>query len=170
VAELVERLQSWEAATRETAAALQAERQEAGAQAKMLESPAAIAEYIDFFLGFFSRAVDEVARVTAELAEGPRQDHVDSLRQLASNAAVEGRRCGVFRDKWINRTLPYEQVRPMLNRVSNLSRDRLAAHRDLGAAADGLLQIIGPPAHPPAPGEALDRRALFNRILKRDGR
>lgn len=169
-AEVAERLRAWQAETVETAGALLAERDEAEAQAKLLESPTAILEYIDFFLGFLSRAADEVARTAAEVAEEPRQEHIDTLRQLASNAAVEARRCGQFRDKWINRTLPYEQVRPMLNRISTLSRDRLAAHRELHAAADALLQICGPPVPPPAPGDPIDRRALFNRILRRDSR
>lgn len=170
VTDIIQRLDAWQAATAETSSALQAERVEAEAQFHRLESPNAILEYIDFFHGFFADAVEQVVRVSAELAQSPRPEHADTLRQLASNAALEGRRCGIFRDKWINRTLPHEQVRPMLNRISTLSRDRLAAHRDLNAAADALLQIIGPPAPPPAPGDSMDRRALFNRILGREGR
>ena len=38
------------------------------------------------------------------------------------------------------------------------------------AAADALMQVLGPPAPPPAPGEPTDRRALFNRLLRRDNR
>ncbi len=170
VPDVVERLRQWQTATGEAIAALRAERQEAEAQSNRLESPQAVLEYVDFFLERFTGAVADVGRIAGELAAGPRQEHIDALRQLASNAAVEQRRCVTFRDKWINRTLPYEQVRPMLNRMSTLSRDRLSAHRELNAAADSLPQIIGPPAPPPAPGDALDRRALFNRFLRRDGR
>lgn len=170
VAEVVGRLAQWQAATQDVVAALEAERRETESHANRLESPSAILEHIDFFVGVFGRAIAEVDQIAQELPAGVRQEHVDALRQLASNAAVEQRRSVVFRDKWINRTLPYEQVRPMLNRISTLSRDRLNAFRELNGVADTLLQSVGAPPPPPAPGDPMDRRALFNRFLRRDGR
>jgi hypothetical protein len=170
VADIARRLGQWQAATLDLAAVLGADRREVETQSNRLESPVAILAYVDFFLDAFARAAAEVGRVAGELASGPRQEHVDALRQLASNAAVEQRRCGIFRDKWINRTLPYEQVRPLLNHISTITRDWIAAHRELHAAADGLLQTFGPPSPPPTPGDAMDRRALFNRLLRRDER
>ena len=117
---------------------------------------------IDFFLDLLARTSQDLDRLTAELPEGPRREHVDLLRQLASNAAAEQRRCVIFRDKWINRPLPYEQMRPLLNQLSVDTRDQLTAYRSLNAVADVLQSTIG---SEPKPGDSdkLDRRALFTR-------
>ena len=82
--------------------------------------------------------------------------------QVASNAAVEQRRCLQFRDKWINRPLPYEDVRPMLTDIVNTAAHRLIDYRDVNPIADdleALARLIRP-----APKEEtgpLDRRQLF---------
>jgi hypothetical protein len=133
-----------------------------------LEHPPAIADYITFFEDFFGRAAAELDRIAGELPAGMRQGHVDALRQLANNAAAEGRRCVQFRDKWINRPLPYEVVRPMLNQLSIDTRDQLLELRDLTKAAEALKSLAGPGGPPPDPPESLGRRELFNRILGRE--
>lgn len=166
---VIEQLGQWRAATIDVVAALAADRQDAEGMSSRLESPKAVYEYIDFFVDAFTSAIAEVEGLAAELAQGPRQAHVDALRQLASNAAVEQRRCGQFRDKWINRPLPYEQVRPLLNHISTTTRDHLHAHRDLQGAAERLQPLLGAVQPPPAPGEVMDRRALFNRMFRRTG-
>jgi hypothetical protein len=94
---------------------------------------------------------------------------VDALRQLAGAAAAEQRRCGLFRDKWINRPLPYEQVRPLLTGVSNRTRDQLADFRHLTEAARRLESLGDLAPRPPVPDDGkLDRRALFNKLVRRD--
>jgi hypothetical protein len=153
---------------RERIDALSAYRERAEAHQQQLESPRAVSEYIAFFADFFERAAGELDRVAEELPAGLRQSHVDALRQLASNAAAEGRRCVQFRDKWINRPLPYEAVRPLLNQLSIDTRDQLAELRELTKTADQLKTLAGPEGPPPDPPDALGRRELFNRILGRD--
>ena len=148
--------------TDETLELLQASRQRVEDNSKQLESPKAVLEYIDFFVDLLRRAAADIDRVAAELADGLRPDHVDVLRQLASNGAVEQRRCVMFRDKWINRPLPYEQVRPLLNQISVDSRDQLTAYRSLNQVAERLQEMMGAAPKPPD-SDKLDRRALFTR-------
>jgi hypothetical protein len=140
---------------------LQASRGKVEEGSRQLESPKAVFEYIDFFLDLLARMSQDLDRVIAELPEGATREHVDSLRQLASNAAAEQRRCVIFRDKWINRPLPYEQVRALLNQISVDTRDQLTAYRNLNAAADVLQSTMGEPK--PVDSDKLDRRALFTR-------
>ena len=68
----------------------------------------------------------------------------------------------MFRDKWINKPLPYEEMRRLLNKISVDSRDQLTAYGSLNAVADRLEHLVGPPPRPPDEGK-LDRRALFTR-------
>lgn len=146
----------------DTVELLRASRQKIEEQAKMLESPKAVLEYIDFFVELFSRAASELERVAAEIPGGPSRAHVDELRQMASNSAAEQRRCLMFRDKWINKPLPYEEMRRLLNQISVDSRDQLTAYRHLNTVADRLEPLAGPPPKPVDEGK-LDRRALFTR-------
>jgi hypothetical protein len=161
-------LRVWQSDARERVDALKDYQRQVDEQSARLESPRAIAEYIAFFSDFFARAADELQRIEGELLAGLQQAHLDALRQWASNAAVESRRCVTFRDKWINRPLPYEQVRPLLNQISIDTRDQLADFRELRTAADKLAALAGPgQVKPPAP-ETLDRRAMFNRFFGRE--
>lgn len=148
--------------TVETIELLRACRQQVENQASLLESPKAVLEYIDFFVDLFSRASGELDHVADELPHNLLRTHLDTLRQLASNGSVEQRRCLMFRDKWINKPLPYEEMRRLLNQISVDSRDQLAAYRTLNTAADHLEELVGPPPRPPDEGK-LDRRALFTR-------
>jgi hypothetical protein len=152
-----------EGATR-AAAALRDLRTQAEASAKQLENPNAAREYIDFFAEFFDRAAAELEQIAGQLADGLQPAHVDALRQIASNSAAEQRRTGIFRDKWINRPLPYETVRPMLTAISNTSRDEIAALRTLADTAAAIEPSIGQADEGDSKG--LDRRQLFARLFR----
>jgi hypothetical protein len=163
IEDVLAHLQRWRPESESAVESLMACRREVEAGSRQFESPQAAFEYIDFFVGFVERAAADIELVVGELPRGVKATHVDTLRQIASNAAAEQRRCLMFRDKWINRPLPYEQVRPLLNRISNETRDQLAAYRDLALAASRLAAVVG--TLPPAPAKTLGRRALFNRLF-----
>lgn len=162
-----EHLGLWKSDTLETLASLQGCRQRVEEQAKQLENPRAALEFIDFFADLFARAARELDRLASDLAEGPRRAHLDALRQLASNAAAEQRRCLIFTDKWLNKPLPYEQLRPLLNQISTGTREQLADYRELSTAAARLEALVGPEPGREADGRPLDRRALFTRWFGR---
>jgi hypothetical protein len=164
--QVLDRLRACRAGTLASVQALTALGVEAAAQEKHLESPAGVREYLAYFLDLFGRIVVDLDRVVAEMARAPKRRHVEEIRQIASNAGADSRRCLQFRDKWINRPLPYEQVRPMLSAISNTSRDQLAAYRELFALADRLHVIAG--LDQPDRNRAIGRRALFERLIGRD--
>ena len=75
----------------------------------------------------------------------------------------------MFRDKCINRPLPHERMRPLLNEISVTTRDQLTAFRDLTGIAAKLEEQLQ--SAPPAPDEgqkSFDRRALFTKFFNRD--
>jgi hypothetical protein len=164
--DVVEQLQRSRSETLETMEVLRSSRQQIEEHANKLEGPRAALEYIDFFLEFFTAAAANLERISAELPRGLTGAHLDLLRQIASNASIEQRRCLVFRDKWINKPLPDERMRPLLNQLSTDSRDQLAAYRGLNNAAVTLQALAGLDERP-ADGRKLDRRALFTRWFGR---
>ena len=145
-------------------------REQVETDASALENPRAVFEYIDFFNGLVSRTISECERIAAGLRQAVSQADVDAMRQIASNAAAEQRRCLMFRDKCINRPLPDERMRPLLNEISVTTRDQLTAFRDLTTVAAKLEEQMKPAA-PPAQEEdrkAFDRRSLFTKFFNKD--
>jgi len=162
-------LREWRADTLGTIDALRSLRQQADDASRQLENPTAVAQYIDFFVDLFTRAAADLERVAEGLVQNGAPGDLDALRQIASNAAVEQRRCLMFRDKWINRPLPFEQVRPLLNEISTTTRDQLADYRELSEAVARLQALAGPAAPPDAEHriESRSRRELFTRWFGR---
>lgn len=164
-------LRQWVSDTQRTRDLLAALRQQVEQVSRQLENPKAAFEYIDFFDGFFARALDELNGVIAAVPAGFTPAHKDGLRQLASNAAAELRRTVVFRDKWINKPLPYETVRPMLSQLAGDVRDQLNDYREMTIAGNVLADLqapsVPPPAEPREPKtEGLGRRELFSRLVR----
>ena len=167
VDDILEHLRAWVASTRDTIESLRVARQGVEENAGQFEGPDAALEYIAFFEEAFSCTAADLERVVAEVPHGVGRAHVDTLRQIASNAAAEQRRCLLFRDKWISRPLPYEQIRPLLNRIAEDTRDQLGDYGELRNAAARLDELVGPEARPRDEGRTLDRRALFTRWFGR---
>jgi hypothetical protein len=139
---------------------------EAGATA--LENPAAVLEYLDFFADFVANAGDECARIARELGGAPARAHAQTLEQIAAQSAAEQRRCLLFRDKWINKPLPDERMRPLLNEISVITRDQLTAFRDLQDLAARIDEIARTPGSTaPEAKKRLHRRELLTRLFKR---
>jgi hypothetical protein len=163
------RLEHWRDHARAGVGDFVALRQRTEESSRRLESPPGVVQFIDFFAMFFGDAAEVFERVRSEVEQGPQQVHAEALRQVASNASLEQRRCLQFRDKWINRPLPYEDVRPLLTEIVNAAADRLAEYREITPTADeleSLVRLIQPPP-PPGDGRPLDRRQLFTKWFGR---
>ncbi len=131
-----------------------------------LENPQAVLDYVDFFIPSFEEVVAACDTLSGEIVVKVQRRHIDLLRQIAANCRVEQRRCLVFRDKCINRPLPHESMRPLLNDLSVTTRDQLTAFYDLNNAAAKLEWIINTMAPEPEPKRVMGRRQLFTNIFK----
>lgn len=165
---VVAHVRQWQADTDATRATMQTLRLQVEASSRQLENPKAALEYLDFFDGFFSRASEELCAMATALPGGFAPAHADALRQLASNAATESRRTVVFRDKCVNKPLPYEQARPMLTQIANDVRDQLQDYREMMQAAARLTALNPPPPPPPSEltPDGLGRRELFAKLVR----
>jgi hypothetical protein len=145
---------------------LRAQRVRVVEESAKFENPQAVLEYVDFFIPAIEEVVAECDRLAGEIVVRVRRAHIDILRQIAANCRVEQRRCLVFRDKCINRPLPHESMRPLLNDISVTTRDQLTAFYDLDNAAARLERIINSTDPEPEPERTLGRRQLFTRLFK----
>jgi hypothetical protein len=161
---ILDHLRAWKADTVGTSESLRALRHRVGEHARQLENPEAAGEYIDVFVHLFDRVAADFDRLLTELPQCVRRSHLDTLRQIASNAAADRHRCLMFRDKWINRPLPYEQMRSLLSQIATETQDQLEDYRELSTAAARLEAFAGAETRRSRDaGRALDRRALFTR-------
>lgn len=140
------------------------------ADSSALENPKAVLEHLDFFAGLVTGAAGECARIAQELDRAPVPAHSAALRQIARNCALEQRRCLLFRDKWINKPLPHERMRPLLNEISVATRDQLTAFRDLDDIAARLDEALQADGSPVEEKKGVDRRELLTRLFRRQDR
>jgi hypothetical protein len=169
VEDITAQLRLWRSDTAATEARLTALRQRVEEGSRQLESPNAAYEYLDFFCGMLHHFGSEFDRVASDLQSGGAQpEHADALRQIASNSAAEQRRSVGFRDKWINKPLPYEQMRELLTQIATAVQDQIADYRDLTLAATRLTELTGEPS-PREEERGFDRRALFTRLIRPEG-
>lgn len=166
VHDVIEQLGHRKADALHTLEMLRAHRARVDGDQAFLENPQTVRDYVDYFIGAIEEVVAAIDRISSELPQRVRRDHVDLLRQIASNCRVEQRRCLVFRDKCINRPLPHEKMRPLLNDISVTTRDQLTAFGDLNSAASSLEQVVSSTEPPPDPRLTLNRRSLFTRFFK----
>ena len=162
----IEQLGRWRTDARSTLDVLAGYRTQIDGHAQALENPQAVLAYLDAFADIIGRASSDCERLGAELVQGVGRAHVETLRAMAAAGAAEQPRCLVFRDKWINKPLRQEGMRPLLNDISVTTRDQLTAFRELDAVAAMLDDLIGPEAPPQDEKKGFDRRALFTRLFK----
>jgi hypothetical protein len=163
---VIERLGLWRNDAVATLELLNGYRQQVEQHRAQLENPQAVSEYLAFFVDMAGSAVAACERIAGELSGGIERRHIDSLREVASRGAAEQRRCLQFRDKCINKPLPHESMRPLLNDLSIATRDQLTALGDLGATADRLETLITKAPEATDSARSFDRRALFTRLFK----
>ena len=166
VHDVIEQLGLRKADAMNTLEILRAHRDRVESEQSLLENPAAVFAYLDFFIPAIEDVVAECHRIASELPRQAKRAHIDVLRQISANCRVEQRRCLTFRDKCINRPLPHETMRPLLNDISVTTRDQLTAFYDFDNAAARLERILGTTQPEPDPERTLGRRQLFTRIFK----
>ncbi len=164
--DVVEQLAARKADAVHTLETLRAHRAKVVEESAKFENPKAILDYVDFFIPAFEEVVVACDTLSDQIVVKVQRAHIDLLRQIAANCRVEQRRCLVFRDKCINRPLPHETMRPLLNDISVTTRDQLTAFYDLNNAAAKLEQIINTMEPEPEPKRVMGRRQLFSNLVK----
>ena len=179
---LATHFRQWRADLLGTVERLHTLRRGAEEKSSKLENPKAAVEYVEFFADWFGRVVADLDQLLTELPGGFTEAHADLLRQIASNASAEQRRTVMFRDKWVNKPLPYDEMRPLLTQLAGDVRDQLNDLKEMTLAAARVGDLIAPPSLPEPAGpiesgegesgherRAFDRRALFKRIVRPEG-
>lgn len=170
MADLVKQLDAWQSGSRAAASSLRLLRVEVEARERLLEGPQAALDFIDRFVHLFEQVGADLSLVRDAVPGGVQPEQGELLRRIAACTADEQSRVVAFRDKWINKPLPDEAVRPLLTTIATAVGNQLADYRALMLAASRLAA----PSQAPAPTReapsderpGFDRRALFGRWLR----
>lgn len=135
-------LREWMENTDKTINDLRRYRESAENQSSLLKNSKQIISYIDYFIDLFSRYRSDLERLVDETKESVSAAHVEIISQLYKSSTVEEQTTIQFRDDWVYRSLPHEEIRPLLDDVYRDTRDRLIDFRDLSNLAPRLKTFI----------------------------
>lgn len=182
--EIIIQLNDERARAAAAAGTLRALRDQVAGDQRLFEHPNAVLEHLDFFIDLFDRGARSLGRLVEDgLPQGVTRAQVDALEELAATSATAQRRQVHFRGKWINKPLPHEQVRPLLNVISVTIHEQVDGFRELAGAASELESMLPVDEQRPATRDTaprhhhdereekergFDRRALFTRLFKPD--
>jgi hypothetical protein len=170
---VLDHLRGWHRDTLATVERLRGHRTSVEANQRQLEGPQAAVQFIEGIVDVLGGCAADFERTIAEIAAGVSASHAVTLKGLATRAANEESRCLRFRDKWLNKPLPYEAMRPLLSAIATDARDQLVDYRAVKHAVaqiETLVRLTQPADEPASSDDArvFDRRALFTRFLPRE--
>ncbi len=141
-------LREWEKLTRDTIGQLEKYRAAAKAKAALLESHREVISYINFFIDLFSRYLSDIQRLLQELPSGATEAHVEIVRQLYLSSKNEDRVAIQFKNDWVHKALPHEEMRPLLDNIYGYTRNVLVNYSDLSNLVPRLKTFIGGQKNP----------------------
>ena len=136
--DICDHLREWHAYTQDAISALEKCGVEVDKNAHLLQNPREIRRYIAFFLDLFWRYLGDLERLLRELPSGVRQRHVEMVMQIYRSSELEQDHCIKFKNDFIEKSLPDEEVRLLLDEIYKESRQQLIDFADFSNLAPRL--------------------------------
>lgn len=136
-------LQEWEKVTNNTISQLEKYRAIVNSKSELLENSREVLAYINFFTNLFSRYLSDIQRLVREVPSGVTEAHIEMVSQLYRSSEIEDHVAVRFKNKWIEKLLPHEEMRPLLDDVYAETRGMLIDYKDLCNLAPRLKTFVG---------------------------
>lgn len=146
--DIIQHLRDWERATKETIVLLQEYRVTANNKAELLENSTEIISYLSFFISLFSRYLSDLQRLLQEVPLGITEAHVEVVNQLYRSSKNEDSITVNFKNDWVYKSLPHEEMRALLDSIYAETRNLLIDYRDLSNIVPRLKTFIGVRSRP----------------------
>lgn len=144
--DIVRHLGDWANSTRDTIDRLKGYRRRTTESAALLENPIEVLGYLDFFIDLFGRYLADIERLLIEIPSGVTEAHLQIVDQIYRSVKREDDGTVQFKNDWVYKTLPHEEMRPLLDNIYGETRNMLVDYRDLSNLVPRLKTFVG--AHP----------------------
>ena len=141
--DIVAHLRDWRDNTAMTIEFLEGQIPLSEGQVKLLENPRAVTSYVTYFVDLFKRYLADLERLVNEVPTGVQEKHIVILSQLFKSSEAEDRHCVQFRNEFVYKSLPHEEMRPFLDRLYGEVGDQLVDYQDLSNLVSRLRTFIG---------------------------
>jgi hypothetical protein len=145
MADIIRHLKDWRDNTRKTHDALVKLQKQAEQNKGKLENADAVIAYCEHFIDIFDRYAGDFDRLIDELPKGVRTRHLEILGQLFDNSREQSRASIDFKNDWVYKGLPHEDMRPMLDSIYEESRSMMDDYLDLGNLHRRLKTFVDDP-------------------------
>jgi len=149
--DILEHFREWLARTTRMIERLKSYREKVNAQEALFENPREVVQFIDFFIDLFTRYSGDLQRLVSEMPEAITQAHIEIIEQLYSSSKHEERYTITFKQDWVHKSLPHEEVRPLLGDIYGKTRDLLIDYRDMSNLVPRLRVFLATEHHAPPP-------------------
>jgi len=113
----------------------------------LIENPREVSSFIEFFLNLFSRYRSDLQTLVDELPEGAVEAHIAMVKQLYESSKLAEEYTIRFKNEWLCKSLPHEEIRNLLDAVYGDTRDMLIDYRDLSNVIPRLRVFLHRPSN-----------------------
>lgn len=135
-------LRDWLANTDKTIDVLRGYREKVENESNLLKNPREVISFIDHFVDLFTRYRNDLERLMTETKNEVTASHIEIVNQLYKSSMLEEQSTIRFRDDWVYKTLPHEEMRPLLDGIYGNTRDMLIDYRDLSNLTPRLKTFV----------------------------
>jgi hypothetical protein len=132
----------WLTNTTKTIQSLQNYRKEAKSSSALLENPTEIISFIEYFIDLFSRYENDIKRLNSEIKKEVTPSHIEIISQLYKSSKIEEQSTINFKNDWVYKALPHEEMRTLLDNIYGDVRDMLIDYKDLSNLIPRLKTFI----------------------------
>ena len=134
-----------------------------------------VTRYITYFIDRFKRYQSDLERLANEIPTGVQEKHIAIVSQLFQSSEAATRRCEQFRNDFVYKSLPHEEMRPFLDKIYGETGDQLDDYQDLSNLVPRLRTFVGQlpfesdqalKLTPQVWGMGLDLRVLWRRASR----
>ena len=111
-------------------------------RAALLEDPTEIERFVAYFIDLFRRYLADLAILVEQIPTRVRERHIELVSQLFDSSQVEEHLCIRFKENFVNKSIPHEEMRPFLDRIYGETRDQLIDFQDFSNLVPRLRTFI----------------------------
>lgn len=110
----------------------------------LIENPREVLSFLHFFINLFERYRNDLETLINEMPAGVVEAHIEIVKQLYESSKLEEDYTIRFKNDWVHKSLPYEEMRLLLDDIYGETRNIIVDYRDLSNIISRLKTFLRP--------------------------